>query len=493
MRALGAQLRCSMVVAILVTPAASLAQGPETGVVTIDEVVARALADNPDLRAARAEVDAATGRLRQAGLRPNPMLELGGQKAIGPDNNLTVGVTLPLDLNGRVDGRVGVATREVDMRRALVAERERRLSTDVRLKGGELLAARRNAEVTDELLRINREAQRLVGDRVREGAAPALEESLLLVEVNRLEASRQMLESRVTVLTLQLKALAGMEPDAPLTLRGELTGEKGGPTLPPKPPALGSAPGDPGHSSILRQVPGEKGGPTSPPKPPALGSAPGDPGHSSILRQVPTRADAVAQALARRPDLEVARSDAAMARARIRKEEADGRWDASVSVGYQRQDFGFSGLRGVASNGTLQQIQDVFHYFGAGVTIALPVRNRNQGNVAAAMAETRAAERRQEFIVLVVRQEVEAAFTQLEAARRALAIYERGVRDVARRNLDVVRRTWELGRGTLLDVITEQRRLIEVENGYTDTLKHVYDATVEIERAVGVTATTSRG
>ena len=461
MRALGAQLRCSMVVAILVTPAASLAQGPETGVVTIDEVVARALADNPDLRAARAEVDAATGRLRQAGLRPNPMLELGGQKAIGPDNNLTVGVTLPLDLNGRVDGRVGVATREVDMRRALVAERERRLSTDVRLKGGELLAARRNAEVTDELLRINREAQRLVGDRVREGAAPALEESLLLVEVNRLEASRQMLESRVTVLTLQLKALAGMEPDAPLTLRGELTGEKGGPTLPPKPPALGSAPGDPGHSSILRQV--------------------------------PTRADAVAQALARRPDLEVARSDAAMARARIRKEEADGRWDASVSVGYQRQDFGFSGLRGVASNGTLQQIQDVFHYFGAGVTIALPVRNRNQGNVAAAMAETRAAERRQEFIVLVVRQEVEAAFTQLEAARRALAIYERGVRDVARRNLDVVRRTWELGRGTLLDVITEQRRLIEVENGYTDTLKHVYDATVEIERAVGVTATTSRG
>jgi outer membrane protein, heavy metal efflux system len=435
MRALGAQLRCSMVLAILVAPAASLAQGPETGVVTIDEVVARALADNPDLRAARAEVDAATGRLRQAGLRPNPMLELGGQKAIGPDNNLTLGVTLPLDLNGRVDGRVGVATREVDMRRALVAERERRLSTDVRLKGGELLAARRNVEVTDELLRINREAQRLVGDRVREGAAPALEESLLLVEVNRLEASRQMLESRVTVLTLQLKALAGMEPDAPLTLRGELAAAS---------PVVG-------------------------------------------------RAEAVAQALARRPDLEVARSDAAMARAKISKEEADGRWDASVSVGYQRQDFGFSGLRGVASNGTLQQIKDVFHYFGAGVTVTLPVRNRNQGNVAAAVAETRAAERRLEFIVLVVRQEVEAAFTQLEAARCALAIYERGVRDVARRNLEVVRRTWELGRGTLLEVVTEQRRLIEVENGYTDTLKHVYDSTVEIERAVGVTATTPRG
>jgi outer membrane protein, heavy metal efflux system len=201
----------------------------------------------------------------------------------------------------------------------------------------------------------------------------------------------------------------------------------------------------------------------------------------------------VVKALAGRPDLEIARADAAMARARIRKEEAEGRWDASVSVGYQRQDFGFSGLRGVTSNGTLQQIQDVFHYFGAGVSITLPVRNRNQGNVAAAVAETRAAERRQEFVVLVIRQEVEATYTHLEAARRALALYERGVRDVAKRNLEVVRRTWELGRGTLLDVITEQRRLIEIENGYTDALKQVFDATVEIDRAVGLTTTAPRG
>jgi outer membrane protein, heavy metal efflux system len=419
---------------VVAFPLQTFAQGADAGVMTVDEVVARALTDNPDLRAVRAEVDAAVGRVQQVGLRPNPILELGGQKAISPDNNLSIGVTLPLDLNGRVDGRVGVAQRELEMKRAQVAERERRLAADVRLKAGELLAARRNVEVTDELLRINRKAQRLVGDRVREGAAPPLEENLLLVEVNRLEASRQMLESRVIVVTLQLKALAGMEPDAALTLRGDLATAA---------PAL-------------------------------------------------SRAEAVTQALAGRPDLEVARADAAMARAKIRKEEAEGRWDASVSVGYQRQDFGFSGLRGVASNGSLQPIQDIFHYFGAGVSITLPVRNRNQGNVAAAVAETRAAERRQEFMVLVVRQEVESAFSQLDAARRGLDIYERGVRSVARQNLEVVRRTWELGRGTLLDVITEQRRLIDVENGYTETLKQVYDAAVEIERAVGLTTPAPR-
>src|SRR5262245_62791492 len=91
---------------------------------TVDELVTRALADNPDMRAVRLEVEAAEGRLRQAGLRPNPLLDLGGQKATSPDNNLTVGVTVPLDLNGRKEGRVGVAEREVEVKRAQVRDRE---------------------------------------------------------------------------------------------------------------------------------------------------------------------------------------------------------------------------------------------------------------------------------------------------------------------------------------------------------------------------------
>jgi cobalt-zinc-cadmium efflux system outer membrane protein len=142
-------------------------------------------------------------------------------------------------------------------------------------------------------------------------------------------------------------------------------------------------------------------------------------------------------------------------------------------------------LNGLTDSGATRPIQDVFHYFGAGVTITLPVRNRNQGNVAAAEAETRAAERRLEFMELMARQEVGAAFTQYEAAQRSLQIYERGVRDVARRNLEIVRQTHELGRISLLDVIAEQRRYIDIENGYTEVLRQVYDAAVEIERAVG--------
>jgi len=143
------------------------------------------------------------------------------------------------------------------------------------------------------------------------------------------------------------------------------------------------------------------------------------------------------------------------------------------------------GLNGLTDRGGTRAIQDTFHFFGGGVSIMLPVRNQNQGNVAAARAEAVAADRRVELAGLVVRQEVASAFTQYEASRRSLEIYARGVRDVARQNLDVVRRTYQLGRATLLDVIGEQRRYIEIEMGYTEALKQVYGAAVEIERAIG--------
>src|SRR5262249_18485110 len=160
---------------------------------------------------------------------------------------------------------------------------------------------------------------------------------------------------------------------------------------------------------------------------------------------------------------------------------AEGRWDASINVGYQRQAMGFA-LNGLTSSGAVRPIQDVFQYFGGGVSVTLPVRNQNQGNIAAAMASARAADRRVEGAALAVRQEVYAAVAEDGAAQRSLAVYERAVRETARQNLDVVRQTYQLGRVSVLDVIAEQRRFIDVEIGYTDSLKQVYDAAVEIQR-----------
>lgn len=412
----------------LVVAHGAVAQVPHgMGEVTVDDLVARALADNPELQATQAEVDAARWRLQQAGLRPNPMLDLGVQKnPVSTDNNLTAMVTVPLDLNGRKAGRISVATGELEMKRVQAVDRARRLRAEVRMKAAELLAAQRNLRFTEELLQVNRDALGLLQTRVRQGAAPPLEENLLRVEVNRLEAGRRLLASQVEVLALQLKTFVGLEPEAPLALRGDLR---------PAPVPLDLQEG---------------------------------------LRQ----------ALAVRSDLLVARAEVAMAEAMIQKERAEGRWDASVNVGYMRQRFGYM-LNGLTDRGETHPIDDVFHYVGAGVSITLPVRHQNQGNIAAALAVTTAAQRRLAFVTLTIRQEVTAAFTQYDATQRALDIYTQGVREVARQNLEVVRQTYTLGRATLLDVIAEQRRYIDIETGYTDVLKQVYDAVVDIERAVG--------
>jgi cobalt-zinc-cadmium efflux system outer membrane protein len=413
---------------VLLRGAPAQARG-SAGEFTVDDLVTQALTENLELQAVRAQVAATQGRLQQAGLRPNPMLDLGIQDSVtGPDNNIIVSLTLPLDVGGRKAGRVGVAAGELEMARAQVAERERQLRADVRLKAGDFLAAQRNLRVTEDLLQVNHKALDLVRQQVARGAVPALEENLLRVEVNRLDASRRLLEGQVAVLTLQLKTLVGLGPEAPLLLRGE-------------------------------------------------------------LRPTPLRFDlqeGLTRALAARSDLLMARAEVAMAAARILKEKAEGGWDASVNVGYMRQNFGYD-LMGLTERGETQPIQDVFHYVGGGVTLMLPLRNRNQGNIAAAMAETTAAERRLAFVTLTIGQEVTAAFTQSEAAQRALEIYTQGVREVARQNLEVVRKSYELGRTTLLELIAEQRRYIEVEMGYTESLKQAYGAVVDIERAVGTT------
>src|SRR6266849_2198784 len=150
----------SLLFGLLAASPAAFAQAPQApGRLTVDQVVERAVADNPELRAMRADVDAARGRLLQAGLRPNPMLDLGGQANVaGPDNNVNVGLSIPLDLNGRKEGRVGVAEREIDTKQAQVSDRERRLIAEVRMKASELLAARRNLDFTGELLGTNQKA-----------------------------------------------------------------------------------------------------------------------------------------------------------------------------------------------------------------------------------------------------------------------------------------------------------------------------------------------
>lgn len=403
----------------------------QTNGMTADEAVAYALAHNAELEAARKEINAARAMVQQARLRANPMLDVEGKRQVPPgrDNTVMAGVTLPLELNGRVPTRVAVAEREVAVREREFANRERVLAGEVRMKFGEALAEALKLSFTDQLVEANQQSFNLIAARVIEGATPPLEQNMALVELNRLKSKRETAEGKVEVAFLELRNLMGMPPEQPLRIRGDF---------------------------------------------------------DHLIDQLPPVADATSQALRERPDLQGFRAVESLAAARIEQARAEGRWDASVTAGYERMHAGFPQF-GTDEHGALAPIESNFHYLKLGVSITLPVRNKNQGAIEAAVADSEAAKSRTAFAELTVRREVAAAYAQYDRAVKAEEIFRVGARDPAKANLEVVRQTYELGARTLLDYIAEQRRFIELENDFIDAQLAVYNARVEIMRAAAST------
>jgi len=395
---------------------------------TAEELVAIALQRNGEVLAAQQQVEAARGSLTQARLRANPLAEFSGSKEVGgPQNTLMIGGSLPLELFHRRDRRMEVAASGIHMAEFERMERERQVRGEVEAKFGEVLAALRNLQFIEDLLKLNQDALGLTQARADQGAIPPLDANLLRVEVNRIDSRRAEFEATFGVSVLELKSLIGMRADENLQLRG------------------------------------------------TLGAQP--------LEM--TREEAVQRALTMRPDLLVARATEEVTSAKLKQSQTEGKADANISANYQRMDSSFD-LNGLDSAGQVRPIQGVFHYLGGGLSITLPVRNRNEGAIQTAVAQMEEARRRREYMELTVTREVLAAFLVEAKARESLDIYSRGVRDQASQNLDVIRKTYELGRTQLLDVIAEQRRFIEVETGYTEALSRAYQASVRVRTAAAL-------
>jgi cobalt-zinc-cadmium efflux system outer membrane protein len=418
----------SVNVSLSLVPTAAVAKyaDPQTGL-TVDEAVAYALEHNGELLASRKEIDAASALVKQAAFRANPKVDASVSKTItGTDNNIALNGMLPLELGGRRPARIRVAERELEMRRQDVANRERMLAADVRAKFGEALAATLKLGLDDDLIATSQRGYNLVAARVTEGGTAPLEQNMVLVELNRLRSTREIAEGKAQIEMLELRSLIGMSPDESLRLRGDF---------------------------------------------------------NDVIAPLPPLTTSLDLAFLYRPDLKLAKAAESFAEARIEQARAAGRLDASLTAGYQRMDSSYP-LNGITDVGQLSPIRNTFHYFTVGVSLELPVRNKNLGSIEAAVAESEAAKLRREFLELTVRREVSAAYALYNSTARAAEIFRVGVKDQANANLDVVRQTYELGSKTLIDYLGEQRRFIELQNGYIDALLDTYKARVEIERAV---------
>jgi cobalt-zinc-cadmium efflux system outer membrane protein len=308
-------------------------------------------------------------------------------------------------------------------------DRERVLIADVRLLYGAVVASVRDVEVADELVAAAREQLRLVRARVDAGSTPPLDADLLDVEVRRLAVARLLAIGRAEAALAQLKPLLALAPSDALRLREPLDG-------------------------LVASTAGPQ------------------PEEATVVDT--------------RPDVREATARVALADARIEQAQREGRADLSVFGSYMRMDNGFP-QQGIGPAGGLERVRGRFNYVAIGATVSLPLLNRNQGQVAAAQAGRQGAEARREASELAARAELAAAQARDARAQEAVRVYRGGLREVARRNLDVVRQTFELGRATVFDVLAEQKRWLDVEQGYTSALRDAWEARVALMRAVGET------
>lgn len=203
-----------------------------------------------------------------------------------------------------------------------------------------------------------------------------------------------------------------------------------------------------------------------------------------VAREAAMPMEPDAAKVANRPDVQEAQARLRAADAQIDRARRDGRFDMSLFGSYMRMDAGFPQL-GLGPQGEFMRVRGLFHYLSAGVWLMLPLRNRNQGEVAAAEAQRAGASARLDAAQLTAQTEIAAAAARDAHAREAIAVYSEGARDLARQHLDVVTQTYELGRATVFDVLTEQRRYLDLEDAYSTALREAYEARTALRRALG--------
>ena len=400
---------------------------------TVDELVRIALERNRELLAARERVAEAQGLLRRAGVRPNPTLEVdygaGGPLGSPGTDELFLRYAQPIELGGKRGKRQAIGQSGVAAAEAEFAARTRQLVFEVKMRAAEVRAAHAKRAALAEVVTAGREALRLTRARVEEGDAAALEAQLLAVEVARVDAQHATYRGRATAALADLRRLVGLDA-------AELPSAGPNPELPPQ------------ESLALP--------------------------------------DLTARALKIRSDLGAARAVERQSAAELELARAEGVPDLTASATYTQDSDTTDGLFAVTSSGQPAPIVDNDKRISVGVSIPLFWRGRNRGNTDAAMARATSARLQREYLESAVPRDVEAAYARWTAAQDTVSVFRQGIVGQADQNLVVMREAYTLGQLRLLDVLNEQRRLIETRLAHIDAETELAQAAADLERAVGM-------
>ena len=179
----------------------------------------------------------------------------------------------------------------------------------------------------------------------------------------------------------------------------------------------------------------------------------------------PPAVTTAAEALEHRQEIRVARVAIRQQEKSAALQRANALVDPEIGFGYKRT----AGLDGIY----------------AGINIPLPVRNRNQGNIAAAEADTRIAQKELDALGIRIRAEVEAAQLNYAAKKAALEQTIVPLRERAREAERIALAAYREGGVELLRFLDAERVRIDTETLYYRSLAELQQSIVDLKVAEG--------
>ncbi|WP_367863781.1 TolC family protein [Pseudomonas guariconensis] len=120
-----------------------------------------------------------------------------------------------------------------------------------------------------------------------------------------------------------------------------------------------------------------------------------------------------------------------------------------------------------------------------GLSMPLPLFDRNQGNVLAAARRADQARDLRNAVQLRLHSDIRSAVSQWASAMQEVQAYDRTILPSAQQAVDTATRGFEMGKFAFLDVLDAQRTLIEARGLYLEALASATDARAQVERIYG--------
>jgi cobalt-zinc-cadmium efflux system outer membrane protein len=187
-----------------------------TGTLKLEQALAIALLHNPEITAFSYEVRASEARLLQAGVLPNPELEIevgeydrGGAGFDSAETAFVLGQLL--ELGGKRRWRTRVAEAEGELAGWDYESKRLDVLTETAKRFMTVIAAQRRFEFAESALELAEKTSRAVGERVKAGKEPPLQASRSAAEMEMARMDKLEAQNAFDVARKRLSAMWGAE------------------------------------------------------------------------------------------------------------------------------------------------------------------------------------------------------------------------------------------------------------------------------------------